>query len=306
MPAPVSVTENATSPPAARRGHGDRAARRRGARGVRDQVDDHALDLVAIDEDRRQIRRRVHLEAKPFRLDLQPQRFGRLAHEHRRPQRVRGRAPPPPDSIFDRSSSWRISRSSRSASSRHTCRISCWRSSSGAGDTLEQQVNAHLDAGERRPQLVRRGRDELGLEPADLAEVGDVLEQRDGADQSIVGILHRRRAHAERAPRPSTAHGSTAAALSDATACPDRSTSVTAWAMRGSRGDLVDRLADGVGPRAEQPFGGRVDARHAPVAVGHDDRVVERIDGRFGRLLRDEQLAEVRPSQLADPLRPSG
>ena len=38
----------------------------------------------------------------------------------------------------------------------------------------------------------------------------------------------------------------------------------------------------------------------APVSVGDDHRVVERVDGRLGRLLRDEQLAQVRAPQLAD------
>ncbi len=70
-----------------------------------------------------------------------------------------------------------------------------------ARHALEQQVDAHLDAGQRRAQLVRRCGDELGFEPADLAQVRDVLEQRDGADEPIVGVAHRRRPHAERAPR---------------------------------------------------------------------------------------------------------
>ena len=102
-----------------------------------------------------------------------------------------------------------------------------------AGGALEQQVDAHLDAGQRRPQLVRRGGDELGLQPADLAQMGDVLEQRDRADQPVVGVPHRRRADAERPPGSVDGprqHGG-GALRGDRAAC-DRSTSVTACAMR--------------------------------------------------------------------------
>jgi hypothetical protein len=48
------------------------------------------------------------------------------------------------------------------------------------------------------------------------------------------------------------------------------------------------RLADRVGPLRKQAFSRRVDARDQPFAIGHDDRIVERINGRFGRLLGDE------------------
>ena len=51
-------------------------------------------------------------------------------------------------------------------------------------------------------QLVRGSGDELGLQPADLAEVRDVFEQRDGPDEPVVRVAHGRGAHAERAPRP--------------------------------------------------------------------------------------------------------
>ena len=115
---------------------------------------------------------------------------------------------------------------------------------------------------------------------------------------SFIGVERMR--NARRAP--STAHGSTAAALSDATGrlrlqhVGDR--------LRDARiaRDRVDRFAERVGPRAEQALGRGIDPRDQTGGVGDEHRVVERIDGGLGRLLRDEQFAEIRAPQLANPL----
>ena len=90
-----------------------RAARGVARAGVGHQVDDDPFDLVAIGEHRRQIRRGVDVETQSLRLDLQPQRLGRLADEDATDAPARAPGAAAPDSIFDRSSSSRISRSSR-------------------------------------------------------------------------------------------------------------------------------------------------------------------------------------------------
>ena len=66
--------------------------------------------------------------------------------------------------------------------------------------------------------------------------------------------------------------------------------------------DVLDPFADGVDSPAKQPFSGGVDAGDLPFAIGDDHRVVEGIDGRFGRLLGDEQFAQIGSPQLADSL----
>ena len=66
--------------------------------------------------------------------------------------------------------------------------------------------------------------------------------------------------------------------------------------------DLSDRFAEQLCARPEQAFRRRVDARDEAVGVRDEYRVVQRIDGSFRGLLRHEQLAEIRPSQLSDPL----
>ena len=129
-------------------------------------------------------------------------------------------------------------------------------------------------------------------------------------DQAIVGVAHRCRSNAERpagavdGPRQQffgafRRHGLLGAqhvghGLDDAPfAC-----------------DVVDRPADHLGARAEQALGGGVHARHTSLAVGDDDRIVERVDGGFRGLLRDEQLTEIGSPQFADalghPVEPGG
>ena len=115
---------------------------------------------------------------------------------------------------------------------------------------------------------------------------------------SFIGVERMR--NARRAP--STAHGSTAAASSETTGtCELQHVADRLRDARVARHRL-DRLAERVGPRAEQTLRRRIDPRHPPVAVGDDHRVVQGIDRRLGRLLRDEQLAQVGATQLADPL----
>ena len=116
---------------------------------------------------------------------------------------------------------------------------------------------------------------------------------------SFIGVERMR--NARRAP--STAHGSTAAgALRTRPCARTRGTSATACAMRRSLRHAVDRLAERVGARAPNSRSAAGLMRVTrPLAVGDEHRVVERIDRRFGRLLRHQQLAEVRSPQLADP-----
>ena len=163
-------------------------------------------------------------------------------------------------------------------------------------------MDAHLETRERRPQFVRGGGDELRLEPADLAQVRDVFEQRHGAHQVIVGVAHGRRPHAERAlgavngpgqhgPGALRRHGPLRPQHIGDGLC-------DADVAR----HLIDGLSGGRLPRTKQSFGGGVRSRHPTIAVGDDHRVVERVDGGFGGLLRDEKLAEIRSPQFANPL----
>ena len=244
-PAPVSATEIATSSPRRTAATGDRAARRRRARRIGHQIADHALDL-ARDPPTPAAGRAARRPRAGRPCASTCSRSGSTASRSSVAGRIGASCGvTAPDSIFDRSSSSRIRRSSRAVSSRHTCRISCCRSSSGPAGALEQQMNAHLHARQRRPQLVRRGGDELGFQPADLAEVRDVLEQRDRADQPAVGV----------ASSASIGCGTRAGCRRRPTAAPPRhlrtrpapatrSTSATACAMRGSRATVVDRLAE--------------------------------------------------------------
>ena len=115
---------------------------------------------------------------------------------------------------------------------------------------------------------------------------------------SFIGVERIR--NARRAP--STAQGSTAAALSDATGrLRPQHVDNRLRDPRIAR-DLADRFAEQLRAGAEQAFRRRIDPRDQAVGVGDEHRVVERIDGGLGRLLRDEQLAEIRTPQLADPL----
>ena len=116
---------------AARRRHGDRAAGRRGAhRRCVTRLTITRSIWLAIDSDTRQIGRRIDVQADAVRLDLQSKRIHGAARGASTGAPATSCGVTAPDSIFDRSSSWRIRRSSRAASSRQTCRISCCRSSS--------------------------------------------------------------------------------------------------------------------------------------------------------------------------------
>ncbi len=53
---------------------------------------------------------------------------------------------------------------------------------------------------------------------------------------------------------------------------------------------------------AEDLFGGRIELRHAPLGVRHQYRIIQRIDRRLGRLLRDDEPTQVGAPQLANPL----
>ena len=57
------------------------------------------------------------------------------------------------------------------------------------------------------------------------------------------------------------------------------------------------------GLRTEERPSRAVDPLHPSLGVGHDHGVIEGIDRRFGRLLRDEYLSEVRLSELPNPPR---
>ncbi len=113
---------------------------------------------------------------------------------------------------------------------------------------------------------------------------------------SCIGVERTRNARRD----PSTAHGKHGCGTLRSHG-PARSQDV-AHRLRDARvaRHVLDPLADGVGPPAEQAFRRRVDPGDEPPVIGHDDRIEERIDGRLGRLLGNEQLAQVRPPQLAD------
>ena len=81
------------------------------------------------------------------------------------------------------------------------------------------------------------------------------------------------------------------AALSSlATGCCDSSTSATAIDRRGSLATSWSGLPRTASRGAEERFRGAVDPLHAAGAVRHDDRVVQRIDCGFGRLLRHQDF----------------
>src|SRR5262245_42889298 len=133
-----------------------------------------------------------------------------------------------PDSIFDRSRSSRISRSSRAVSSRQTSKISCCRSPSWPVApssnrwipicTLVNGVRNSWDAAAMNSDLSRL------ISLRCVMSSSSVTAPTSLPSASFIGVERIR--NARRAP--STAHGNTAAALSDATGTCERSTSRTA------------------------------------------------------------------------------
>ena len=109
----------------------------------------------------------------------------------------------------------------------------------------------------------------------------------------VVGVLHRRRANAKRPPgavdRPGQHGGGTL--RRDRGLRPQHVDD----GLRNPRiaRDLADWFAKQLRSGAEQALGRGIDPRDQTGGVGDEHRVVERINGGLGRLLRDEQFAEI-------------
>ena len=162
-------------------------------------------------------------------------------------------------------------------------------------------MHAHLEAGERRAELVRRRGDELRLQAVDLAQVGDVLEQHHGADQPVVGVAHRRRALSKRALRTVHDERHDGRALFAGDGALRFEHVQHRHRQAGIVRDVLDGPAEHRGLEAKEGLGRPVDPLHASLGVGDDDRVVQRVDRGLGRLLRHQDLAEVGLAKLSDP-----
>ena len=146
--------------------------------------------------------------------------------------------------------------------------------------------------------------DEFGLQPVDLAQVGDVLEQQHGPDQAGSRASRmewcaggrrapRHRQRAARRPRPPRLRPFVAIRGRPSTAIERRGSLVT------SSIGLPRTVASG----PNSGSAARLMRCTRPCAVGHDHGIVEGVHRRLSGLLRDEDLAQVGLAQLPNPLR---
>ncbi len=169
-------------------GRGPQMDRPAGARvldRVDDQVVEDVLDPIAIDHHREVIRSPVGHELMPRdcacdwkRLEpLHPQAAATETGSRSsltRPCSMRVRSSRSLIIVRMRSASWRAARSSS------TCL-----GGERADDLLEQEVNRHLHAGERRLELVADGRDHVALQAVEQVKLGHVGQRDGGADQLV-------------------------------------------------------------------------------------------------------------------------
>ena len=134
----------------------------------------------------------------------------------------------------------------------------------------------------------------------------DVLEQHYRTDKAFVGVPHGSSSLPERSLRAidDQRDGGTALLACDG---PLRLEHVEhSHGEPRIRGHVLYLPAEHRGLRAEQRFCGAVDALDAALAVRHDDGIVQGVNGRFGRLLCHQDLAEVGLPKLPDPVPVSG
>ena len=137
-------------------------------RRVRQQVEQHLDHPVEVGAHRRHPLRQLQRRPATFAL------LEHLAHRRRACRRStslrstrRSCHSAWPDSILARSSTWLISRVSRSVSLMMMPR-NFWRCSGSSVGIVEQDLGERADRSERRAQLVRHGRDEVVLQPVEL------------------------------------------------------------------------------------------------------------------------------------------
>ena len=160
------------------------------------------------------------------------------------------------------------------------------RSSSPKSDVLAQQrLGEAVDRGQRRAQLVRDGRDEVGLHLLDDPLGRDVAEREDPAGDRAGRVAHDRLGQREpdllaRRARIETSRSPAARRSSDCE-----------LALQHLRGRPAERL---LGRDAGDPLGGRVPEHDAPVAVDGDDPVGDvREDRDAPLLLERDALVEL-------------
>ena len=160
---------------------------------VVDEVDEDLAEPRLVAADRRQAGSATSTrEAHALALGEQPEPLRRLARRPARGRRRRGASSGPPLSIRARSSSsltiwarWPVSTSILRDPLAHLRRA---RASPARLGVAGQRLGQEADRRERRAQLVRQVVDELGPDPLEAAQLGDVLEDEpDAADRRAPG-----------------------------------------------------------------------------------------------------------------------
>ncbi len=177
-----------------RRRDRDAAAGRRVLDGVREQVRDDLSDAAAVAD---QLERRARgLEDESMNPGLGREQLDLLRQELAQLERLEREREAPGvhllhvEEIVDQArEAARLAVHGREiALARHLVEVA-----------LQEQLDEAEDAGERRAQLVRDGRDELGLDPCSGAFGGDLADHDHAADEIAGGVAHRPGVPLERA-----------------------------------------------------------------------------------------------------------